>query len=412
MSEINASNFKKEHGDLAPDLVGVTELTSPYFFVPPSGDTASRPEDCEPGTLRFNTDVGSLEVFRGKTIGWEQIQRRAGQYLGGHAGGSAGQADSTNSVNGSGTRAVFSGGYLTAPTHSGLCFNNCDVITIPTQGNSHDFGDITASLQGGGNLGDSTRAVYAGGRGPATPGGSETNEIQFVTFASGGAYTDSGGNLSASVMCSGLSDKTRGIFTGFIDSYADTIEYITIQALGNAVDFGNLTATKGYVGCCASSTRGIMFGGINNPSNPSINVIEFVTIATTGNSTNFGDITGAGSGGRYEMAAFSNATRGITAGGYGPNYSDNIEFVTIATTGDSVDFGDLLAESVGTGKGGAASKTRGIIAGGYGPSSPGATNTIQFIEIATTGNALDFGDFENFDRRIPQCGCSNGHGGL
>ena len=38
MSEINSSNFKKEHGDLAPDLVGVTELTSPYFFVPPSGD--------------------------------------------------------------------------------------------------------------------------------------------------------------------------------------------------------------------------------------------------------------------------------------------------------------------------------------------------------------------------------------
>ena len=67
MAEINASNFKKEHGDLAPDLVGVTELTSPYFFVPPSGNTAERPEDCEPGTLRFNTDVGSLEVFRGNT---------------------------------------------------------------------------------------------------------------------------------------------------------------------------------------------------------------------------------------------------------------------------------------------------------------------------------------------------------
>ena len=47
MSEINSSNFKKEHGDLAPDLVGVTELTSPYFFVPPSGTTAERPEDCE-----------------------------------------------------------------------------------------------------------------------------------------------------------------------------------------------------------------------------------------------------------------------------------------------------------------------------------------------------------------------------
>ena len=361
MSEINSSNFKKEHGDLAPDLVGVTELTSPYFFVPPSGDTASRPEDCEPGTLRFNTDHGSLEIFRGKTIGWEQIQRRDGQYLGGFGGGSDGQADASNSVHGSGTRAVFSGGYLTDP--SGVCFNNCDVITIPTTGNSHDFGDLTSSLEGGGNLGDSTRAVYGGGTGPTTPGGSDTNQIQFVTFASGGAYTDSGGNLSDSVQCSGLSDKTRGIFTGFIRPYNDTIEFVTIQALGNAVDFGNLTATRGYTGTCASSTRGIIFGGLNNPSNPSINTIDFITISTTGNGVDFGDITGAGSGGRYEMAAFSNATRGI-------------------------------------------------IAGGYGPSSPNGVNTIQFIEIATTGNALDFGDFESFTRRIPQSGCSNGHGGL
>ena len=69
MSEINASNFKKEHGDLAPDLVGVTELTSPYFFVPPSGTTAERPEDCEPGTLRFNTENVSLEIIPGKTNG-------------------------------------------------------------------------------------------------------------------------------------------------------------------------------------------------------------------------------------------------------------------------------------------------------------------------------------------------------
>ena len=68
MSEINASNFKKEHGDLAPDIVGVTELTSPYFFVPPSGTTEERPSDCEPGTLRFNTDHGSLEVFRGRRL--------------------------------------------------------------------------------------------------------------------------------------------------------------------------------------------------------------------------------------------------------------------------------------------------------------------------------------------------------
>ena len=40
MSEFQASNFTKENGG-TPNLVGKTELTSPYFFVPPSGDLDS-----------------------------------------------------------------------------------------------------------------------------------------------------------------------------------------------------------------------------------------------------------------------------------------------------------------------------------------------------------------------------------
>ena len=130
MSEINASNFKKEHGDLAPDLVGLTELTSPYFFVPPSGTTAERPQDCEPGTLRFNTDIGSLEVFRGKTIGWEQIQRRESQYLGGGTGSNAG----------TGTRAINFGGSLQASP--GPVVNTINFLTIEVLGDAQDFGDL------------------------------------------------------------------------------------------------------------------------------------------------------------------------------------------------------------------------------------------------------------------------------
>ena len=90
MSEINASNFKKEHGDLAPDLVGVTELTSPYFFVPPSGTTAERPSDCEPGTLRFNTDIGSLEYFVVRQLVGNKYKEENSQYLGGGTGSNTG----------------------------------------------------------------------------------------------------------------------------------------------------------------------------------------------------------------------------------------------------------------------------------------------------------------------------------
>ena len=100
MSEFQASNFKRENGG-TPDLLGKTELTSPYFFVPPSGTTAERPQSCAAGTLRFNTDIGTLEVYRGDQIGWEQIQRKESQYLGG----------GTGSNEGTGFRGIFFGGY-------------------------------------------------------------------------------------------------------------------------------------------------------------------------------------------------------------------------------------------------------------------------------------------------------------
>ena len=44
-------------------------------------------------------------------------------------------------------------------------------------------------------------------------------------------------------------------------------------------------------------------------------------------------------------------------------------------------------------------------------SVPGGTsNTIEFVEIATTGNAKDFGDLSVARAQAP--GASNGHGGL
>ena len=99
MSEFNASNFKKEEGGQGPDLCGVTELTSPYFMVPPSGTTAQRPSGCAPGTLRFNTDIGSLEYFKGDTLGWESIVKTSPNLGGG-----------TGSNTGTGARGCLAGG--------------------------------------------------------------------------------------------------------------------------------------------------------------------------------------------------------------------------------------------------------------------------------------------------------------
>ena len=64
MSEFKTSGFRDEFGSGGPDLVGITTMTSPYYFVPPSGSTAERPSSPPPGMLRFNTDIGRLEVWR------------------------------------------------------------------------------------------------------------------------------------------------------------------------------------------------------------------------------------------------------------------------------------------------------------------------------------------------------------
>ena len=100
---------------------------------------------------------------------------------------------------------------------------------------------------------------------------------------------------------------------------------------------------------------------------------------------------------------FSNSIRGFKATGDGQ--SGKIDFLIIATLGNAVNFGSL-SQTRQEG-GGMASPTRGVIAGG---NTPSYVNTIDYIAIATQGDAVDFGDLT-----IPtsfNSATSNGHGGL
>ena len=111
---------------------------------------------------------------------------------------------------------------------------------------------------------------------------------------------------------------------------------------------------------------------------------------TTGDSTDFGDMTYAAE----QLMACSNSTRGLISGGGNPGSMVNtINMITIATTGNAIDFGDMTYTDNRDGASG-SSKTRGIVGAGGDPfASPyPKTNTICFVEIATTGNAADFGD--------------------
>ena len=74
MSEVRGNNLSNENNTGGPTISGITTYSGRHFFVPPSGTTLERPENCKPGSLRFNTDTAHLEYFRGDTIGWTEIE--------------------------------------------------------------------------------------------------------------------------------------------------------------------------------------------------------------------------------------------------------------------------------------------------------------------------------------------------
>ena len=370
MSEINSSNFKKEHGDLAPDLVGVTELTSPHFFVPPSGTTEERPQDCEPGTLRFNTDIGSLEIFRGKTIGWEQIQRRQ-------------------------TSTVAPRGLYGLGESSPSYLNNIDFITITTTGNAQDFGDLTITKAFMAAAGSKTRAVFS-----RSYNGSGNNTMDFVTIATLGDALDFGDATTTGWSAAGCGDSTRGLFGGGAPTI-NNLEFFTFDSGGGATDFGDLYS-KRDMGACSNSTRGVFAGG----GDIQTDTIQYVTIQSLGNGVDFGNLSASRSG----TNGSSSSTRGIFAGGFQPTPVATIEFVTISSTGNTVDFGDLNWTSYRGAS--CCSSTRSCIVEGVSTKTDAKGTAIDFITIATTGNAIDFGDKTVGSNQLTESGTSNAHGGL
>jgi hypothetical protein len=199
------------------------------------------------------------------------------------------------------------------------------------------------------------------------------------------------------------SGRGRGVFGG--GNYPNTIgqiEFISLSSGGTSTNFGNLSFGRNYnLGTAASSTRGLFAGGYTNTpaTNTRSNVIDYITIASEGNSIDFGDRTTT----TTEMCGCSSQTRGLFAGGF--STSNVIDYVQIQTIGNALDFGDLTqARNQG---GALASPTRGVFAGGVNP----ITNIIDYVTIASTGNATDFGDLSQTKAGTYGC-CSSSVRGL
>jgi hypothetical protein len=136
--------------------------------------------------------------------------------------------------------------------------------------------------------------------------------------------------------------------------------------------------------------RGVyMLGYSGTPAAGNNDRIDYINIQSQGNSIRFGSLTAN----RYTLGAGANSVRCLFTGGYvegnSPDTDVNIiEFVTIATEGNATDFGDRT--QVGRLPACASNDTRCVMASAK--TGAGNQDTIDFVEFATTGNATGFGD--------------------
>ena len=292
-------------------------------------------------------------------------------------------------------RALFGGGQ---PGPS----SKIDSLEIITLGNGVDFGNLVAA--------NANKAAFANNiRGVFVAGSSSGDDMDYVTIASQGNGIDFGNLTGSRAYCATGSSQTRGVTLGGwagSNPPSNIIDYAEIMTLGNAVDFGDLFTGRYGTAGFSSPTRGFDYAGTNNNNGTKESSIEMVTIASTGDAVDFGDAAIA-SGSTQNGS--SSSTRGIIGGGTrGPSYVPSVQYLTMASMGSASIFGDLT--SARQRPGGASTQTRAVFYGGR-QSSGTDYSMIDYVTIPTTGNAVDFGEVAD-KLNYTKGGCSDSHGGL
>ena len=308
-------------------------------------------------------------------------------------------------------RGVINGGYNNAPNSS---LNSMQFVTIATTGNTEDFGDLSNSSIGKASFGSATRGFFAGG--DSVPGQADNNTIDFTTFSSLGGANDFGDMTGTKAYLSGMSNDIRGFIVGGATTpeyvKQNIIEFVTMASTGDGTEFGDLALLSMATASAANNTRGVIALGQAGPSPQQSRRIQFITLSTLGDAQDFGEVSTLNKAG---AAAVASSTRVCFMAGEGTtgnaaHISNVIDFVTISTLGNAQDFGDttVAVNSLAS----ASNSTRGLHAGGRtgSPVSEALQNVIGFITIASTGNAADFGDLVTPTRHI--AGCSDSHGGI
>ena len=233
-----------------------------------------------------------------------------------------------------------------------------------------------------------SRAVVAGGTQTAH---ADLTRIQYKTVGATANTVNFGGlqSLRSQHQCAG-SNQTRGIFGGGsgrsggsqIYGVSDT-DYITVASTGDGSDFGDMDLQSAYGGKCGASNGTLLFsaGGYSATASGNIDQMEYYTIASTGNGTDAGNLSGS----KSSPNSTNGDTRYIVSGGYSGGNVDIMEYNDFSTSANVTDFGDLSSGSNNNAN--ACSTLRAVI---HAPVI--GSNVLEYVTVASTGNSNDFGD--------------------
>ncbi len=194
--------------------------------------------------------------------------------------------------------------------------------------------------------------------------------FEFTTSAIGGG---GGGGGAASYF------GNKALFAGSSNKNPGQIDTLDITTVGNATNFGSLGRYVYAMAAMSNGTRAVLAGGDNNTTD-----IVYVTFATYSTPATFGSTLATGNSGSF--GGVSDGTYGVYPANSGYN-GNSLEYITIATTSNGTDFGDMF--NAADRRGGASDGTYGLLSGGRQSSMTTATDRFT---IATPGNATDFGD--------------------
>ena len=182
----------------------------------------------------------------------------------------------------------------------------------------------------------------------------------------------------------------RGTASG-TDVSTDWILYKTIGSGSNTQEFGQMNTHRDTAkGTGSNGTKAIMGGGYSDPGSGSttygVNDMDHVTVASTGDAGDFGNLAEASGDGGYDGG--SNGTLLFFHGGYTGSQSANMEQTNIASGSQGNDAGDLEAASNSHAVSNGDSKC--LIMGGYVGSGTPLT-TVSKHSFHTSNNATSYG---------------------